>query len=206
MLYLPGDGGWRGFAVEMVKSMASFGYDVYAWDTKQYLESFTTGQSALKETDVMADFRFVAQWITQGRRDRVTLSGWSEGAGLALLAAASSQDKSALRGLLAIGLPESGSLGWRLADNLTYLTKRAPNEPQFSALPRMPKVAPLPLAMIYSTHDEYVSPESARKLFDNAAQPKRLFLVEARDHRYDGNQAEFYKSLREALSWIQAAP
>jgi dienelactone hydrolase len=206
VLYLPGDGGWRGFAIEMVKSMASFGYDAYAWDSKQYLESFTDGRGALKETDVMADFRFMTQWINQGKRDRVIVSGWSEGAGLALLAAASSDNKSTVRGLVAIGLPEYGILGWKLADNLTYLTKKAPSEPQFSTLPQMPKVAPLPLAMIYSTHDEYVPQERAKKLFDAASQPKRFFLVDARDHHYAGNQAEFFKALREALAWIQSTP
>jgi dienelactone hydrolase len=206
VLYLPGDGGWRGFAVEIAKSIASFGYDVYAWDTKQYLESFTDRRGALKEGDVAEDFRFVAQWASQEQRDRVIACGWSEGAGLALLAAASPDNKSVIRGLLAIGLPEYGALGWRLADNLTYLTKKVPNEPQFSSLPQMPKVAPLPLAMIYSTRDEYVAQQRARQLHDAASPPKRMFLVEARDHRFAGNQADFFKALREALAWIQTTP
>jgi dienelactone hydrolase len=206
VLYLPGDGGWRGFAIEMVRSMASSGYDVYAWDSKQYLESFTTGRGALREVDVMADFRFMARWINQGKRDRVILSGWSEGAGLALLGAASPENRSIVRGLLVIGLPEYGVLGWRLADDLTYLTRRSPNEPQFDALPQMPRVAPLPLAMIYSTHDEYVPQPKAKALFDAASQPKRFFLIDARDHHYSGDQAGFFKALREALAWIQATP
>ncbi len=206
VLYLPGDGGWRGFAVDMARSMASSGYDVYAWDSKQYLESFTTGHGALKEADVVADFRSMAQWIGRGTPARVILAGWSEGAGLALVGAASPEDRSEIRGLLLIGLPDYGVLGWRLADNITYVTKRMPNEPRFDTLPLLPKIAPLPLAMIYSAHDEYIPQQTAKKLFDAASQPKRFFPVEARDHRFDGNQSGFFNALREALAWIQATP
>ncbi len=202
VLYLPGDGGWRGFAVDMVKAMASYGYDVYAWDTKQYLTGFTSPKSTLKESDVMGDARTIARWMTQGRNEKVTVSGWSEGAGLALLAAATPEGKSAWRGLVAIGLPDYGFLGWRLADNMTYLTKKDPVEPRFDALAHVPKVAPLPTAMIFSNRDEYVPPAKARQLFDAATEPKRIFQVDARDHRFDGNQAEFFKVLREALGWV----
>jgi fermentation-respiration switch protein FrsA (DUF1100 family) len=153
----------------------------------------------------MADSRVVAKWITRGGSNKVTLSGWSEGAGLALLAAAAPDGKSVWRGLVTIGLPDHGFLGWRLADNLTYLTKKDPDEPRFEALPYLPRVAPLPAAMIYSTRDEYVPAEQVRKLFGATAEPRRLFPVEARNHRFDGNQAGFFQSLREALGWIHAA-
>ncbi|HWR54794.1 MAG TPA: AcvB/VirJ family lysyl-phosphatidylglycerol hydrolase, partial [Bryobacteraceae bacterium] len=37
VMFLPGDGGWRGFAVNVAEEMASWGYDVYGFDTKRYL-------------------------------------------------------------------------------------------------------------------------------------------------------------------------
>ena len=202
ILFLPGDGGWRGFAIEIAQSLAMDGYDVYGWDIKQYLAGFTSGKTTLKETEIMADLRSVAGYITAGRAQKVSLLGWSEGAGLALLGAAASCNKNVFSGLVSIGMPGSAVLGWRLADDLTYLTKRDPNEPTFATAAYLPQVSPLPLAMIHSTHDEYISTAVARKLFDGAREPKRFFLVKARNHRYEGNRGEFLRALREALQWI----
>ena len=86
VLFAPGDAGMWGTSVEMAKTIASWGYDVYGLDTKDYLSSFT-GKTTLKETEVMSDFRALARWISHGRPDPVILVGWSEGAGLCLLAA-----------------------------------------------------------------------------------------------------------------------
>jgi pimeloyl-ACP methyl ester carboxylesterase len=203
LLFLPGDGGWRGFAIDIASGASSCGYDVFGWDTKSYLAGFTPGKPTLTEAQVMADFRAMAAVLTQNSPEKVVVGGWSEGAGLALLGAASPENRAAFRGLLAIGLPARGFLGWKMADSITYLTKRDPNEPHFDSVPLLPRVSPLPLAMIHSSGDEYVKLELARKMFENAAQPKRFFQVEARDHRYDGNQGDFFRALRESLEWIR---
>lgn len=202
VLFASGDGGWRGFAVTVAKGIASWGYDVYGLDTKRYLESFT-GDSTLKASDVMSDFRRIADWITQKADERVILMGHSEGAGLCLLAAASNENKRSFRGLVSIGLSESGVLGWRLLDDITYVTKRMPNEPTFESADFLPTVSPLPLLMIQSSHDEYVSVDVARKLFSNAREPKRFLLIKSRNHRFDGNTDEFFRALREGIEWIR---
>lgn len=202
VLFLPGDGGWRGFAVDIAESLARYGYPVYGWDTKRYLTSFTSGKTTLKESDIMTDFHSVARHVTSGRPQKISLLGWSEGAGLAVLGAAAPGNKDLFSGLVSIGIPEFAVLGWRLTDNFTYLTKKDPNEPTFATAPFLPQISPLPLAMIHSTHDEYISSGASRRLFDGAREPKRFFLVEARNHRYDGNRDQFLRVLREALQWI----
>jgi pimeloyl-ACP methyl ester carboxylesterase len=201
ILFMPGDGGWRGFAIEMARAMSAAGYDVYGWDTKRYLMSFT-GKTTLREPEIMADVASMAVWIQQRSPGQVTLVGWSEGAGLALLAAASPTDKKLFTGLVAIGLPDSAVLGWRRVDDLTYLTKREPNEPTFATAPYLPQVSPLALALIYSTHDEYISPAESNRLFSAAQEPKRFSLVAAQNHRYDGNRGDFFRALKEALEWV----
>lgn len=204
ILFAPGDGGWRGFAVTIARTMASWGYNVYGLDTKRYLESFT-GRGTLRESDVMGDFSLLARWMTQGKRRPVTLVGWSEGAGLCLLAAAGPQSRDTFNGLVTFGLGEWNVLAWRWTDNLTYLTKRRPSEPAFSSLLFLPKVAPLPLLMIQSSRDEYVPLEEAKKLFAAAQEPKRFVSVNANDHRFTGNQETFFGELRGGLEWIARA-
>ncbi len=201
LLFAPGDGGWRGLAVTMAQTMASWGYAVLGLDTKKYLEDFTAS-TTLRESDVMADIHLIAQWFAPREGEKVLLVGWLEGAGLMTLAAASQPHQAKYFGLVTIGLGDSNVLGWRWRDALTYLTKKDPNEPTFSSLAYIAKVSPLRLAMLQSSRDEYVPPEEARKLFEAAKEPKRFVTIEADNHRFEGRQEEFYQRLREALAWI----
>ena len=134
----------------------------------------------------------------------MALIGWSEGAGLTTLAAAA-PSRGAYAGLITMGLGDKNVLGWRFSDNLTYLTRKPPNEPTFSALSYMRQIAPLPLVMLQSTNDEYVGGDEAHRLFRAAAEPKRLVLVEAPNHRFEGAHPEFFRQLRQALEWTIAA-
>jgi len=203
ILFAPGDGGWRGAAITMAEQMASWGYDVFGLDTKQYLESFTEW-TTLRETDVMDDFRQIADWLAPHPKQLVTLVGWSEGAGLMALAASSQRRQEKYKGLLTMGLSDSNVLGWTWKDDLTYLTRRPPNEPTFSVLSIVDRIAPLPLVMLQSVRDEYVTVEESQRLYQHAKEPKRFFLIDARNHRFDGNPGEFYERLHEALEWINS--
>jgi dienelactone hydrolase len=201
ILFVPGDGGWRGFAIDIAQVMSKAGYDVYGLNTKRYLESFT-GKTTLRETEVMGDFRDIAMWIDQGRSARISLVGWSEGAGLCLLGAASPEGKNVFTGLITLGLPENSVLGWRMVDYLTWITKRAPNEPVFHSLDYIHRVTPLRLWMLQSTKDEYVPLDRSRALFTAAMEPKRFSAIEASNHRFDGNQKELYRLIEEGLRWL----
>ena len=48
VLFLCGDGGWQGLSLNIAAEISKAGYDVYGFDTKHYLESFTTDNGALK--------------------------------------------------------------------------------------------------------------------------------------------------------------
>ena len=202
ILFAPGDGGWRGLAVTVAETMAGWGYDVYGLDTKRYLESFTTAKSALQDTQVMADMRAVAEAIRRTPADRPVFVGWSEGAGLGVLAGSPEENKRVFRGVVAIGLTGETVLGWRWVDNATYVTKRRPDEPAVATSSYLPRIAPLPLLMIHSSGDEYTDVSQAKKLFEAAREPKRFSLVQAQNHRFDGNQDAFFRALREGLDWL----
>ncbi len=201
VVFAPGDGGWRGFAITVAEQVAAWGYDVYGLDTKHYLES-SSGKTPLKEADVMADIRQLAE-AACGKR-RAVLLGWSEGAGLMTLAAASAS-KEAFAGLITMGLPDRNVLAWKFSDNLAHLTGRKPSGPAFFAVAYLPRVAPLPVFMLQSSKDEYVGRDEANRLFNAASQPKRFVAVDARNHRFDGAQPEFFRQLRQALEWTIAA-
>jgi hypothetical protein len=56
--------------------------------------------------------------------------------------------------------------------------------------------------MLHAAGDEYTPPGAATKMFDSAAQPKKLTMVQARNHRFDGARDDFFRALKESLAWI----
>jgi dienelactone hydrolase len=202
VLFAPGDGGCRGFAITITEELAKAGYDAYCFDTRRYLESFT-GPVVLSTEEIASDFNQMARWIQQGAQERILLVGWSEGAGLGLVTTTDAANQATFQGLVAIGTPEDNILAWHWADIGAEITKKLTHEPTFKSADFMAKVSPIPLLMIASTSDEYITPEATRDLFATAHQPKRLVMVDARDHKYSGNTAGFFRALREGLSWIE---
>lgn len=85
ILYLPGVGGWEGWAITVAETMASWGYDVYGVDTKRYLDSFTTASSTLTETDVMDDMRAMVSGPPSSQASRSRWWGGPKARGLASL-------------------------------------------------------------------------------------------------------------------------
>jgi len=201
LLFVPGDAGCRGFGAEIAEELAKAAYNTYCLDTLRYLRSMS-GHTVLSTEDIASDFRQIARWIVPNGRTRLLLVGWSEGAGLDLAAAADEPNHDVFSGVIAIGTPETNILAWRWWDAGAWITKRVPREPTFRSAQFIPNVSPLPLFLIASTSSEYVTPEATRELFSAAREPKRLVIIDARDHKYGGNTERFLTVLRHALDWI----
>ena len=199
-----GDGGWIHLAPYVAHVLAARGFYVIGFDVRAYLASFTSGDTTLRIENAAADFRALAEFAKAGGPTKPILVGVSEGAGLSLLAAANPETKSHLLGVVGLGLPERNELGWRWKDALIYLTHGIPNEPTFSAAAIAPNVAPIPLAEIHSTHDEFVSLADIQNVLKRAGEPKRLWIINASDHRFSDNLPEFDERLLEAVAWVRA--
>ena len=199
-----GDGGWTHLGPESAVILAAKGYFVVGLDTKQYLSAFTRRDTTLRPADVAGDFKSLVDYAAEGAPRKPVLVGVSEGAGLAVLAASDPAVKGAVRGVVGLGLPDQNELGWRFRDSLIYLTHTAPDEPEFSAAEVVDRLAPLPLAQLHSTHDEYVPLEEARRVYDRAGPPKRMWVIDASDHRFSNQATEFSARLIEAMDWVAA--
>jgi len=199
-----GDGGWIHLAPHVAKTLAAKGYFVVGFDAKAYLSSFTEGTKTPTEDQVSADYRVVIDFAADRANEKPILIGVSEGAGLSVLAATKPDVKQAIAGVIGLGLSDINELGWRWRDSIIYFTKKAPNEPSFSAAAVAPGVAPVPLAAIHSTHDEFVPLTEVQGVIARAAEPKNLWTVDAEDHRFSGNEREFDQRLFEAIAWVKA--
>jgi alpha-beta hydrolase superfamily lysophospholipase len=202
-LVASGDGGWEHLAPHIAEFLASSGYFVVGLDSKAYLSSFTKNGTTLSTADVPRDFAALVDHARGPASSRPVVVGISEGAGLSILAATDDAVKTRIAGVVAVGLPDKNELGWRLRDSIIYVTKGVPDEPLFSAAEVIDKVAPLPVAAIHSTRDEFVPVAEIQRIMDRAGEPKRLTLVAAANHRFGGDEAEMDRRLTEAIQWIE---
>jgi hypothetical protein len=205
VVLVSGDGGWVHLAPQTAPILAANGYFVVGLSAKQYLSAFTTDKTTLSPADVPRDFKSLVDYAAGGAAAKPILAGISEGAGLVVLAAVDPAVKDAVGGIVGLGMSDQNELGWRFLDSTIYFTHKVPKEPTFSVLEIVDRLCPLPLAQLHSTHDEYVPLEEARRLFDKAGVPKRLWVIEAENHRFSGKAEEFSQRLVEAMDWVATA-
>jgi len=198
-----GDGGWIHLAPQVAETLSARGFFVVGFDVRGYLESFTSGTTTLSVAAVPEDYRTLAAFAAGDSGARPILIGVSEGAGLSVLAATDAGTKASLAGVMAIGLPTVNELGWRWWDSVIYVTHGVPNEPTFRTAAIIGDVSPLPLAVIQSTHDEFVSLADVQNLLQAAHEPKRLWTIGATDHRFSDSLANLDRTLVEAIDWIR---
>jgi len=199
-----GDVGWVGLAVAMSEFLSDRGYVVVGVNVRQYLTAFTSGRQHMETQHPQADYNALHDFLEQqGLLYRpVVLSGVSEGAALAVLAAALEENHRWVDGVVTMGTPMVAELAWRWSDFTTWITKSDANEPSFSPLDFIGQVSPRPLVMIQSTRDEYVKEAEYRKLDEAAREPKKLVLINATNHRFTDKQPELRAEMLAALAWI----
>jgi fermentation-respiration switch protein FrsA (DUF1100 family) len=199
-----GDGGWIHLAPHVAEVLSSRGFFVVGLNSRAYLSSFTMTEGPLTEKNVPGDFRTVVDFAGQGSPEKPILIGVSEGAGLSVLAATGAEMRTGIAGILGLGLPDLNELAWHWRDAVIYLTRKSPNEPSFSSGSLVDRVAPLPLAAIHATNDDFVPLAEVQRVMAKARPPSRLWVIEAADHRFSNNLAEFDQRLLEALAWVRA--
>ena len=204
ILLSSGDLGWAGLVTHVAEFLSGRGYFIVGVNSKAYLSSFTTKTSALNPQDVPRDYQALIDFARQGSVGKPVLVGISEGAGLSVLAATEASVKTGISGILALGLPDQNELGWKWQDFTIWVTKRVPNEPSFMVEDIIQRVSPIPLAEIHSSHDEFLPLEQAKSMFSRAGEPKRMWVIEAANHRFSNNRDELDLRMTEALRWIKA--
>lgn len=198
-----GDGGWIHLGPHVAGFLSAHGFFVVGFDVRAYLAGFTTSRSTLRPEEEPGDYHALAEFATKATGKKPILIGVSEGAGLSVLAATDPRTKAEIAGVIGLGLPDVNELAWRWKDAVIYLTHRTPNEPSFSTAAIIDRVAPVPIAAIHSTRDEFVPVADVERVLSGARGPRRLWIVKASDHRFSGNLEEFDRRLLEAIAWTK---
>ncbi len=203
-----GDVGWVGLAADMAEFLSGQGYTVIGINVRQYLAAFTAGRVTLTTKEPPEDYGQLASFLRQRKllTPPVIVAGVSEGAALAVLAASSEQNHGWINGVLTMGLPPTAELGWRWSDFTSWISKKDPDEPMFAPKDFLPRVAPIPICLIHSTKDEYVT-EADYRLFERLApEPKKFILIKASNHRFTDQKDELKRQVTGCVEWIRTQP
>jgi alpha-beta hydrolase superfamily lysophospholipase len=198
-----GDVGWVGLAVDLAEFLATQGYAVVGVNSRQYLSTFTSGPAHVTTAQVAQDYATIVAFLRERRTlwPPIVVAGVSEGAALAVLAGGPANHAWAA-GVITLGLPPTGELAWRWKDALSWLTKKDSGEPSFEPKAFVGAVSPLPLWMIQSTRDEYVSEADYRAFERAAAPPSRLVLIDAANHRFTNRLPLVREQVLAGVEWI----
>jgi pimeloyl-ACP methyl ester carboxylesterase len=208
VLFTSGDGGWSPFCADVAAHIAGTGRTVVGFDAKNYLTTFASTQKPVTPEELARDYEEILNGaLTRAGVDKgskVTLSGWSLGAGFSVLVASDTALKGRLARVIAISLPELNELAWKPSDALIYLTHGVPHEKVFNSGDYLTRFPPVPLIMLNATDDDTAPLAEAQKLFERAANPKQLYAVRASGHHFEGGEEEFYRDLESSLQSVIA--
>ncbi len=203
-----GDAGWVGLAVRTSEFLVSEGYLVIGLNVREYLSVFTDGKAHVSPEDVRADYLALSKWLAaqQLLRHPVLLSGVSEGAALSIVAAGEARNRSWVDGVVAMGVPETAELAWRWYDFAALVTRSDANEPSFLPVSYVGAVSPIPLVMIQSATDEYVTAEGRGRLLAAAREPRKMVMIPAANHRFTDKLPELRQEYLAAIAWVATHP
>ena len=218
ILYATGDGGWHRKDLDLFRHLEATGFPIAGFDARDYVTHFdardTTTPLRLGR-DYVALINAARTSLELDQATKVILVGVSRGADLSVVAAAQPIVRRELVGVVAIALTKEEEYVRTLPISLRPATgARSGGRPQPAApTDQEPSMAApyesirrfgnLPLAVIQSTHDDYLPASEARKLFGADTQRHHFEAVESADHSFSDARNRMYGAVREALGWIE---
>jgi dienelactone hydrolase len=204
VLFTSGDGGWSPFCADIAAHIAATGLTVVGIDIKEYLVNFASSQKPVSVDELAHDYNSIAGLSTSqpgvNTKSRLTLAGWSVGAGYSVLIASQPQFQDQVDRVVAISLPIYNELAWKPTDALIYITHGTPREKVFDARLYLEKPHLAPIVFLNATDDDTSPLKEAQSLYKSAAGSKQLYIVKASGHHFEGGEKEFYSDLDRGIS------
>lgn len=213
VLYASGDGGWFGAAVDMFHQLAGAGYPVVGFSSRAFLKIQRPHGGLVNAAQLAADYEAIVTHaraaLHQSDANRVVLTGWSRGAAFSVLAASEPAGRGRLAGIIAIGLSAGEDLAATSDEDATDDDDQSDETGRnwrFDNYATIARLGPLACAVIQASHDNYLSAAAARRLFGPDTDRRRLYAIDAKNHRFTGGKAAFDAALLDALRWIASQP
>lgn len=206
VLVASGDLGWLGISGDIPGHLQAEGYRVIGLNVQSYLAAFTgSNVRPLTDSDVAHDFGAIMEAVSvnQATPAPFVSIGVSEGASLAVMAAAQPNSSPLCRGTIGLGLPMYSEMAWRWTDFPSWITKAEPHEPLAPTLKYL-KQLDVPLVVIHSLHDEYDNIDTVRAAVAQAPVPRRFYPVNAPNHRFSHHIEQVLALVDSSLIWMDS--
>ncbi len=200
ILYTTGDGGWWGSEEELFNHMMPWGYPMAALSARDYVHHLgQTGKMLPSQVadDYLAMIAASEAALHLDARTRVVLVGLSRGSGLAVAAAENDQLRRRLDGVLAVALTKEEE----------YVERPDPSSPSgalvmLQTYDVLPQIGAVPVAVIQSTHDNYLPAAAAQTLFGPDTPVRQFHAIEAADHGFGGAVPSLYAEMDRCFQWM----
>lgn len=203
LVYATGDGGWHRKDLDLYREMLSWDSSTIGFSSPEYLKhlgkSGTTRPRPLAR-DFEAIISFAKATLELPAETPVILVGVSRGADLAVVAAGQGILRHELAGVVAVGLTKE--------EEYVRWYKRMPGRPRARIATMMdlyeylPRLGPVPIAVIQSTHDNYLPAAQARTLFGPDTDRRQFHPIESRNHSFSDARRELYDEIRSSIAWV----
>jgi type IV secretory pathway VirJ component len=205
-VFVTGDDGWSGTSAAVFKHLAEEGHAIAGFSSPEILqpivrtgERVSTAQAAqgLKELYAQAKHALGLPDSTP-----IVIIGFSRGASVVAFTAVHPELRGGISGAVAIALT-------READYLREPEGERPPEIQvddqgrIQLYPALKLLGSTRLAVIQSTHDEYVPAAESRRLLGPDTATLRVYEVEAKDHGFSNARDRLLRDLDDALRWVE---
>ncbi len=199
LVYATGDAGWWGKDRDIFRHLETWGYPAVGFSAREYVHHL--GHDTVSSAEVGTDYRSIIAAalaaLGQPSTTRALLVGKSRGAGLSVAAALSPGLNAVLDGVMAVGLTREEE----------YVRTRVRGSPSrelqmLETYARLPDIGLVPVAVIQSTHDDYVPAAEARELFGPDTATRELVAVESRNHNFGGAVDRLYAEMARSLEWM----
>jgi hypothetical protein len=214
VLYASGDGGWFGTAVDMFHQLARAGYPVVGFSSRAFLKIQRPHGGLVNAAQLAVDYDAIVAHaratLHLGDASPVVLTGWSRGAAFSVLAASAPAARGHVAGIIAIGLDAGEDLAAppyaeATDDDRDGQPGGTDRKWRFDNYATIGRLGPLACAVIQASHDNYLPASAARRLFGPDTDRRRLYAIDAKNHRFTGGKAAFDAALLDALHWITSA-
>jgi len=210
VIYATGDGGWGGVDDRLFGWIASSGWPIAGFSSKNYLKNLryvsktdtTTPQGLARDYGQV--IAYAKSRLNLPEETPVLLVGNSRGAGLSVVAAGEGELKQHLAGVIAVALTREEehvlhSHGIRRSAREREENRKSIEIQNYDYLPRL---ASYPVCVLQSTGDHYLPAAFARELFGPDGEFRRFRPIEARNHSFRGGGESLHDELLSALSWV----
>lgn len=201
LVYATGDGGMHRKDLATYRHLAALGDPIVGFNAHDYVKHLGSASTTTPER-VAQDYTRI---IEQARKALgvdvhrpVVLVGVSRGAGLSVVAAG--QLCNAIAGVVAVALTqEEEYVRWYRHLPLTHESHHAVMVDLYEYLAEL---GTLPIAVVQSTHDQYLPAEKAREEFGPDTSDRRLQAIEAANHNFGGAREQMYAAIQSAVGWV----